>query len=97
MKRTVLACVILASSALTFAACSGSGGGGCTDQEVEVDYLGGASDGKTECKPIPAACGAMASCADQACASAIYGLCAAPYIGAGCSDTFAPTIISCNP
>ncbi len=68
----------------------------CSDSQVEVAYLGGARDGETVCKPIPAACGATASCAAQPCIAAMYGFCEAPYIGVGCSDTFPPPIISCN-
>lgn len=83
--------------AIAIAGCGGSNAAGCKKTEVEVDYLGGSRDGDTLCKPIPAACGTTASCVDQACISAMYGLCDAPYIGVGCSDTFAPPIISCNP
>jgi hypothetical protein len=79
------------------AACGDSSSSGCTDTQVEVKYLGGGSDGKTVCQPIPAQCGATAACANQPCIAAMYNLCAAPYIGVGCSDTFPPTIISCNP
>ena len=76
----------------------GSSGNDCSETQVEVKYFRGTMDGKTECKPIPAACGATASCVVQACISAMYDYCVAPeYIGVGCSDTFPPTIISCNP
>jgi hypothetical protein len=82
---------------LGLAACGGSNSTSCSTTQVEVAYLGGGSDGKSECKPIPAACGSTASCSDMACISALYGLCASPYIGVGCSDTAPPTIVSCNP
>jgi hypothetical protein len=82
---------------LAVSSCGESGPSKCSGSQVEVKYYGGASDGKTACQPIPAACGATAACADQACISAMYSLCAQPYIGVGCSDTFPPTVISCNP
>jgi hypothetical protein len=93
MTRTFALVTLLAVSA-----CGGdSGPNGCSASQVEVAYLGGGSDGKTVCQPIPAACGATAACAVQACIAAMYSLCAQPYIGVGCSDTAPPTIISCNP
>ena len=89
--RTVFLAVLLA-------ACGGdSGSSSCTTAQVEVKYFGGSADGKTECQPVPGACGGSASCAASACISALYNLCASPYIGVGCSDTFPPTIVSCNP
>jgi hypothetical protein len=91
MKRFALA------FAVAIAGCGGDSSSNCDSTKVEVKYFGGANDGKTECKGIPAPCGATASCAVQACISALYGLCASPYIGVGCSDTFPPTIVSCNP
>ena len=75
----------------------GGGTGGCGDDQVEVAYLGGDDDGRTECAAIPAECGATASCESDECRGALYGLCESPYIGAACSDTFPPTIVSCNP
>jgi hypothetical protein len=69
----------------------------CTDTQVEVDYFRGTRAGEMVCKPIPMSCGAVASCGDTNCIRDMYGLCDSPYIGAGCSDTFPPTIISCNP
>jgi len=92
MKSIALGWLLVAS-----AACGTSGSTSCSDTEVEVKYFRGASDGKTECKPIPMECGGTAACANQPCIAAMYGLCAQPYIGVGCSDTFPPTIISCNP
>jgi hypothetical protein len=90
-----LACM-LAALAMTLAACSDSSKG-CSSSQVQVEYLGGGSDGKMTCAAIPSACGGTASCAAQPCIAAMYGLCASPYIGVGCSDTAPPTIISCNP
>jgi hypothetical protein len=92
--------VLAALLALLAVACGGDddgGSDGCGDDQVEVAYLGGDDDGRTECAPIPAACGATASCASDECRGALYGLCESPYIGAACSDTLPPTIVSCNP
>lgn len=80
----------------TAAACGGSGD--CGEDEVQVMYLGGGDrDGETVCKPKPAACGATASCGNVDCIREMYGYCEAPYSAVGCSDTFPPPIISCNP
>jgi hypothetical protein len=79
------------------ASCSSSPSNSCDSTQVEVSYLRGARDGETVCKPIPASCGAVAACDVQACIRDMYGYCDSPYIGVGCSDTFPPTIISCNP
>ncbi|MBA3461638.1 MAG: hypothetical protein H0T46_16870 [Deltaproteobacteria bacterium] len=87
--RPAIAVLILAS------ACSSSSDE-CAKTEVEVVYLGGARDEETVCKPLPASCGGTGSCAVQACIRDMYGYCESPYIGVGCSDTFAPPIISCN-
>ena len=75
-------------------ACSGKDDG-CGDNEVKVAYLGTSND-RSECKPIPAECGGNAECGVMACIAAMYGLCEDPAYGAGCSDTYPPTIISCN-
>ena len=89
--RLVWALVLVGCFAIT--ACGGDGD--CGEDEVEVTYIG-TSDDRTECKPIPAECGGVANCAVMACISAMYGLCEDLTFGVGCSDTFAPTIISCN-
>jgi len=82
---------------VALASCSSSSSKDCGSDQVTVTYLGGARDGETTCKPIPASCGSAAACAVQACIRDMYGYCEAPYLGVGCSDTFPPTIISCNP
>ena len=87
--RTAIAVLVLVSG------CSSSDDE-CAKTEVEVVYLGGARDEEHVCKPLPASCGGTGSCAVQACIRDMYGYCESPYIGAGCSDTFAPPIISCN-
>lgn len=89
--RSCLLVLLLASSGLV--ACGGSDE--CGEDEVEVTYLGTSND-RTVCEPIPAACNGTAMCIDDTCRAAMYGLCESPAVGVGCSDTFAPTIISCN-
>ena len=69
----------------------------CRTDQVQVDYIRGTRDGQTICKPIPASCAGTGSCANNACIRDMYGYCDSPYLGVACSDTFAPTIISCNP
>ena len=76
---------------------SSSSSTSCRETEVEVDYLRGAREGQTVCKPLPASCGTTASCADNNCIRDMYDYCDSPYLGVACSDTFPPTIISCNP
>lgn len=91
---------IFAIVLLIAAGCGGDddgGGDGCAEDQVEVAYLGGEDDGRTECAPIPAECGATAGCDSDECRGALYGLCESPYIGVACSDTVPPTIVSCNP
>lgn len=92
MARFLILCTIAG------AACGSSASdAGCRSNEVEVDYFRGTRDGNVVCKPMPASCNGTASCADNACIRDMYGLCDAPYLGVACSDTFPPTIISCNP
>ena len=50
----------------------------------------------TRCEDIPAVCGSEAACDDGECQSAMYDYCPADTNGWGCSDTFPPTVISCN-
>ena len=85
---------------------SGSGGGGsasgekCSEDQVEVDYFGGAEADRADCKPIPSECGGVVNCADdtQECSAAAYGLCEFGYLGVGCSAIEGlPAHISCNP
>ncbi|HVV84276.1 MAG TPA: hypothetical protein VHE35_14485 [Kofleriaceae bacterium] len=94
---SMVSCVIAAGALAGLGACGSSSDGDCADDQVQVVYLGGSRDGETVCKPIPAACGATASCGVQACEAAMYDYCDSPYLGVGCSDTFPPPIISCNP
>lgn len=96
-RALVLLVALLSLVALGCGGDDDGDGDGCADDQVEVTYLGGDDDGRTECAAIPAACGATASCASDECRGALYGLCESPYIGVACSDTFPPTIVSCNP
>ena len=82
---------------VALAACSSSSSKDCGSDQVQVTYLGGARDQEIVCKPIPASFGSAAACDVQACIRDMYGYCDSPYLGVGCSDTFPPTIISCNP
>jgi len=90
---------LLIASSLVAAGCgsSSSADKGCRDTEVEVAYLGGPRDNEVVCKPIPASCGTVGDCGVNACIRDMYGYCDSPYLGKACSDTFPPTIISCNP
>jgi hypothetical protein len=88
IRIAFLACMV--------AGCGGGSGSSCTSTEIEVHYFGGSADGKVACMPIPSACNGMASCAVTPCISAMYSTCASPYFGVACSDTFPPTIVSCN-
>ena len=65
--------------------------------QIEVDYFRGPRDGDVVCAPLPITCGGTGSCAVTACIRDMYAACDSPYLGVGCSDTFPPTIISCNP
>jgi hypothetical protein len=79
---------------------AGTTGGKCSDDEVEVSYLGGPEDERSDCKPIPEECGGAVTCAEdsQECSSALYGLCEFDYIGVGCSPaTGLASIFSCHP
>ena len=69
----------------------------CGEDEVQVVYLGGDRDHEVVCKPRPATCPNPATCAVTDCIRDMYSYCEPPYFGVGCSDTFAPPIISCNP
>ena len=90
MKKLLLTSVAFASLAF---GCGGSDE--CGTDEVEVTYLGTSND-RVECHPIPSECNGLGECEVNACISAMFGLCESPAFGVGCSDTFAPTIISCN-
>ena len=87
--------LLAALGCLALAGCGSTSDDGCTDDEVRVSYLGTDND-RTECAPIPSACGTTADCTAEACIAAMYDLCESPAFGVACSDTFAPTIISCN-
>lgn len=93
MWRALLVSVLVSASA---SACKSSDE--CGEDEVQVVYLrGGDREGEVVCKPTPAACNGTASCGNIDCIREMYGYCEPPYTGVGCSDTFPPPIISCNP
>lgn len=94
MRLTILAALVALAGAL---ACGSSSSNDCRTDQVQVDYIRGPRDNETVCKPLPASCGGAASCAVNACIRDMYGYCESPYLGVACSDTFPPTIISCNP
>lgn len=78
----------------------GAGSGECPEDQVQVEYLGGPEDGRSDCKPIPDECGGAVTCGEDAqeCSAAIYGLCEEGYIGVGCSPLEGhSSVISCNP
>ncbi len=98
------ACLTLAVLALGCGDEAGGGGGSaqgcdaCASGEVCVAYLGAEDEEeREECAAAPAACGATPTCEVDACRGALYGLCDEEWIGVGCSDTFPPPIVSCNP
>ena len=103
MRTTLSLSLLLLAGSFLAASCGdsdGSGGGpdGCSDEQIEVSYLGGDRDGETECAAIPSECGAEVDCTDNTCVGALYDLCESPYIGVSCSaSTGTPTIVSCNP
>lgn len=69
--------------------------GQCGDDEICVIVY---SDETTQsCEAIPEVCGTDASCTDDDCAMAMYDSCPESFVNTGCSDTFPPTMISCNP
>ncbi len=89
--------------AVALAGCGDDEGGGgegcdaCAGDEVCVAYLGDdPADDREECEAIPGDCGGSASCGDNSCVSALYGLCESGWTGVGCADT-GETIVSCNP
>ena len=88
---------------LLFFACGDQEGGGgaaaegcdaCGEGEYCINYLGGERDGEELCAAIPDACDGDDSCE---CRGEMYDGCEEPYYGVGCSDSFPPTLISCNP
>ena len=67
----------------------------CSAEEVCVRTYG--DELVIACEPIPSECNSTADCFEETCAAAMYDLCAEGIVNTGCSDTFAPTVISCNP
>jgi hypothetical protein len=69
----------------------------CSDSEICIIDFFDADATDYRCDPIPDVCGDIASCTDVECVSAMYDFCPEDTSGWGCSDTFPPTMISCNP
>jgi hypothetical protein len=67
----------------------------CGDTQVCLRTNG--SELVIECVAIPDECDGTADCFDDTCAAALYEMCGADFINTGCSDTFPPTVVSCNP
>lgn len=103
MKKTLWAslailCPILASCGDDDgAAAAKQGCDACAEGQVCVAYLGDDDTEREECASAPGACGDAPACEVDACRGALYGLCEEGWIGVGCSDTFPPPIVSCNP
>ena len=66
----------------------------CGAQQVCVKTFG--DEELTVCASIPEACDGQADCFEQTCVAALYDLCGDNFINTACSDTFPPTVISCN-
>ena len=105
MKRILLLAVALAVSA-----CDDENEGmgvdssasqemsGCESDQLTVSYFAeGDDEPADECQPWPEICDGLEDpCFDDDCISALYGLCEAPSIGAGCSSVGEETFVSCN-
>ena len=87
--------LILLAAVSLFVGCGDDSGGTSSGTQVCVKTF--ADQETTACMPIPDACQGQADCFDQGCAAAMYELCGADIVNTGCSDTFPPTVISCNP
>jgi hypothetical protein len=88
-------------------ACNGGGGDGnvgdddgdgdcdsCAESELCVIEF--AETNVERCEAIPEVCGGTGDCTDTECQSAMYDYCPEETSAWGCSDTFPPTLISCN-
>lgn len=69
--------------------------GACSTTQICVMVF--ADETTASCQAIPDECGSEASCTDDACAVAMFEACPEGGFNTGCSDTFPPTVISCNP
>ena len=67
----------------------------CEDGEVIVSYVGTEND-RDECSDTPAACDVDDPCFDDACVSALYGLCEEGTLGSACAEIGGPVTVSCN-
>jgi hypothetical protein len=103
---------ILVCLSLSIVGCSGGatddtgavGGGGpsgevsacsaCADTQVCIMEF--SEEDTVRCEPIPEVCAGEANCFDVECQMAMYDYCPLETWAWGCSDTFPPTVISCN-
>ena len=69
------------------------GCGSCATGEICLVYFEDSGE-REECAALPADCAGDETCE---CRGTMYDLCEDPFAGVGCSDSTAPTIISCNP
>jgi hypothetical protein len=65
----------------------------CADGEVCMVYFEDDGTNREECAMLPAECAGDSSCE---CRGPMYSLCEDPFYGVACSDTFPPTLVSCN-
>ncbi len=107
--RSVLLRVVLSFAGVLCFACGdddsssdGSGATGpvsdcsaCGSNQICVRVFGG--EDTIACEAIPAECNGTADCFEASCASAMYAFCPDGFVNTACSDTFPPTVISCNP
>ena len=66
----------------------------CGESELCVIEFG--EEREERCEPIPEVCNGVGACADTECTSAMYDYCPDETSAWGCSDTMAPTFISCT-
>jgi hypothetical protein len=73
-----------------------SGCDACADSQICVVGFPSTGDNVYRCEPIPEVCGDVANCFDVECEMAMYDACPSDTWAWACSDTFPPTVISCN-
>ena len=66
----------------------------CSENQICVIEFG---ETKVErCETLPEICNGTGSCTEMDCVSAMYDYCPEETGATGCSDTYPPTVISCN-